>query len=58
MGMPIIIGVMQAPRTISRVGPRLFGAERDAVIDYPRIFSLEPACLFPALCAVAAATSP
>jgi hypothetical protein len=54
----MISGVMQAPRTINSVGPRLFGADRNAVIDFPRIFSLELACLFSVPWDVAAATSP
>ena len=58
MGMPMRIGVMQAPRTISSVGPRLLGAERVAVIDFSKIFSLEPACLFPAHGDVAVVTFP
>jgi hypothetical protein len=37
MGMPMMSGVMQAPRTIYSVGPKLLGAERDAVIEFLRL---------------------
>jgi hypothetical protein len=37
MGKPMMRGVMLAPRTINSVGPRLFGAERYAVIEVTRL---------------------